>query len=91
MDPAACIETSRYQLSSYTHIYRQGYGSPEVDQTTPTVRAARVSADGLEVEIDVDGLVLGHVHEFDLAGLRSADEEPLLHRHAYYTLNRLPR
>jgi hypothetical protein len=91
VDPAACAETSRYQLSTYTHIYRQGYGSPEVDQTTPTVTEARVSADGLEVELDVDGMVVGHVHEFDLAALRSAADEPPLHRHAYYTLNRLPR
>ena len=33
----------------------------------------------------------GHVHEFDLAGLRSRDGETLLHRHAYYTVNEVPK
>jgi len=61
-----------YALQSYTHIYQQGYGSPEVDQTTPRVTEARVSADGLGVNITVEGLVQGHVHDFDLQRLRSA-------------------
>ena len=39
----------------------------------------------------LEGLVLGHVHEFDLAAVRAADGRALLHRHAYYTLNRIPK
>ena len=80
-----------YALQSYTHIYQQGYGSPEVDQTTPRVTEARVSADGLGVNITVKGLVQGHVHDFDLQRLRSANGERLLHTKAYYTLNEIPR
>jgi len=35
--------------------------------------------------------VLGHVHEFDLAGVRSKDGDDLLHTKAYHTVNRIPR
>ena len=38
----------------------------------------------------LDALKKGHVHEFDLAALRSAAGEPLLHRDAYYTVNEIP-
>lgn len=85
---AAIHET--YQLKTFTHIYRQGYGSPEVDQTEPKVTQAVVDPDGLGVTLDVAGLVKGHVHEFHLASMRSAENEPLLHADAYYTLNEIP-
>ncbi|HAV64660.1 MAG TPA: hypothetical protein DCY13_20125 [Verrucomicrobiales bacterium] len=90
VDRQVAGEVRRYLLQTYTHIYRQGYGSPEVDHTTPLVERADVSADGLRVTVRVKGLVRGHVHEFDLAGLRSENDEPLLHDRAYYTLNEIP-
>jgi hypothetical protein len=43
------------------------------------------------VRLVVDGLVLGHVHAFDLTGLASKDGEELLHTQAYYTVNRIPK
>jgi hypothetical protein len=79
-----------YQLKTFTHIYHEGYGSPEVDQTVPRATAAMVSEDGLKVELQVDGLQQGHVHDFYLPNLRSADGERLLHTSAYYTLNEIP-
>ncbi|SVD70542.1 uncharacterized protein METZ01_LOCUS423396, partial [marine metagenome] len=78
-------------VSTFTHIYHAGYGGPEVDQTTPVVKAAELSADGLRATIEMSQLTLGHVHEFDLGTLRSRDREELLHRHAYYTVNEIPR
>lgn len=80
-----------YSLETFTHIYQQGYGSPEVDQTTPKVTKAVVSRDGLEVRLTVEGLVQGHVHCFDLQPMRGASGEKLLHVNAYYTLNEIPR
>lgn len=80
-----------YELKTFTHIYRQGYGSPEVDQTQPTVTKATLDADGFGVTLEVAGLVQGHVHEFHLPALRSSEDEPLLHADAYYTLNEIPR
>lgn len=79
-----------YSLVTYTHIYQQGYGSPEVDHTTPQVTEAVVSSDRLQVHLLVDGLVQGHVHDFDLHHVRSAEARPLVHANAYYTLNEIP-
>ena len=84
-------DPNSYKLTTYTHIYQQGYGSPEVDHTTPTVTKAVVSEDGKRVRLHVDGLVQGHVHDFDLEAVQSAGGESLLHRNAYYTLNEIPR
>lgn len=79
-----------YRLKTYTHMYRQAYGSPEVDHTTPRVIRADVSDDGMRALLQVDGLVQGHVHEFDLEPCRSSDGESLVHKNAYYTLNEIP-
>ena len=72
-------DPSTYELKTFTHIYQQGYGSPEVDQTTPTPTRATVSEDGLSVELEVADRVQGHVHDFHLPKLRSVDDEPLVH------------
>jgi hypothetical protein len=79
-----------YQLKTFTHIYHEGYGSPEVDQTVPKAMSAKVSDDGMKVEIQVEGLMKGHVHDFYLPDLSSAEGEKLLHTSAYYTLNEIP-
>jgi hypothetical protein len=80
-----------YKLSTFTHIYHGGYGGPEVDQTTPQVKSAKLAADGLSAQIILSELKRGHVHEFDLGLLRDRDQEELLHRHAYYTVNEVPK
>lgn len=90
VDRAIAAQPQSYQLSTYTHIYQQGYGSPEVDHTTPRVTEATVSEDGLAVKLIIQGLVQGHIHDFDLGSLRSTDRESLVHSKAYYTLNEIP-
>jgi len=90
VDREIASKPESYALTTYTHIYQQGYGSPEVDETTPSVVKAVVSADGLQAELTVDGLVQGHVHEFDLQPVRSAEAKKLVHVKAYYTLNEIP-
>ncbi|MEM9366214.1 MAG: ThuA domain-containing protein [Planctomycetota bacterium] len=91
VDAKIATDTATYQLKTFTHIYRQAYGSPEVDQTTPVVTSAEVSKDGMRVLIEVDGRVQGHVHDFFLPEMRSLDQDPLLHANAYYTLNEIPQ
>ncbi|MEX2186339.1 MAG: hypothetical protein WD875_06080 [Pirellulales bacterium] len=90
VDPATAGDVKSYALKTYTYIYRADYGSPEVDPTTPTIKAVRVAADGRSVRLVIDGLQLGHVHDLRSAGLRSKAGFPLLHDKAYYTLNRIP-
>ncbi len=42
------------------------------------------------IRMGISGRSIGHVHEFHLDGLRSSLGKPLLHRVAYYTINRIP-
>jgi hypothetical protein len=91
VDRDIASDPDNYQMSTFTHIYRQGYGSPEVDQTQPQVVAASVSDTATSVHIQVDGLVRGHVHDIYLPTMRSATGEELLHKSAYYTLNEIPQ
>lgn len=88
-DVATLQAIESYTLQTYTYEYRSQYGSPEVDATTPVIRSATASDDGMSVRLMVDGLQLGHVHELHAPGVRSQDALPLLHDQAYYTLNRL--
>ena len=90
VDAAQAAKPATFELQTYTHIYQQGYGSPEVDHTRPTVTAAEVAPDGLSVRLRIQGLVQGHVHEFHVPTLKSRDGEALLHTRAYYTLNEIP-
>jgi hypothetical protein len=91
VDPAIASRPESYALTTYTHVYQEGYGSPEVDHTTPTVIRADVSPDGRQVQLRVEGLVPGHVHDFDFQGVRSDTGESLVHTKAYYTLNEIPQ
>ena len=91
VDPSVAARPETYQLKTFTHVYRQGYGSPEVDQTEPKVAKVSIAKDGKSVEIDVEGLAQGHVHDFFLPEMRSAGDEKLVHANAYYTLNEIPK
>jgi len=87
VDPSSAGRTDAYKLQTYTYIYQSSYGSPEVDQTEPTIESVKVSEDGKSAHLVIQGLQRGHVHELHLDGVRSAQNEPLLHAQAYYTLN----
>jgi hypothetical protein len=89
VDPDTAALPASYAMSSYTYIYHEGYGSPEVDRTAPVIEEARVSTDGQRVHLKVRGLRTYHVHELHLPGVRSRQGEPLLHPVAYYTLNEI--
>lgn len=91
VDADSVRNPAHYAMESFTHIFRQGYGSPEVDKTIPKVTKVTVSDDGRDAELLVDGLVEGHVHAFEFKGLRAKRGDALLHDKAYYTLNRIPR
>ncbi len=91
VDPAVAAKLDTYSLTTYTHIYAGFYGSPEVDHTTPNVTKAEVSGDGLSVRIYVDKIMEGHIHDFDLSNMKSEENEKLLHKKAYYTVNEIPK
>ncbi len=89
IDPATAVDGS-FKMSAYTYIYRGAYGSPEVDQVTPAVKVTKVSADGLTIDLSVEPLTKGHVHELTVSGLRSLAGKGILHPTGYYTLNEIP-
>lgn len=91
IDPAAAANVESYTLQTYTYIFQSAYGSPEVDFTKPTIQSATVGADGKSVRLVIEGLVAGHIHELTAPGVKSADGLPLLHKEAYYNLNRIPQ
>jgi glucose/arabinose dehydrogenase len=90
VDPATASDVKSYMMKTFTYVYRADYGSPEVDQTTPTITKVQVGPDRKSVRLWVDGLQEGHIHDLALAGVRSAEGQPLLHPQAYYTLNYIP-
>jgi hypothetical protein len=91
VDPGTAADPRNYRIDTFTHVYQQFYGSPEVDRTEPRVRGVEVLEDGRTVRLRVEGMVRGHVHSFTLDGVLSAEREALLHRHAHYTVNEIPR
>jgi hypothetical protein len=90
LDPAIAAKPETYVISTYTHVFTAGYGSPEVDHTSATVSRAEVADDGMSVRIYLDAFQEGHIHDFDLAAMRSATGKPLVHNKAYYTVNEIP-
>ena len=91
VDEKSATDPMNYRLESYTHMYRQAYGSPEVDQTTPRVEKAQLMEDKHQVLLQIDGLQPGHVHDFSFKGVQSKSGEKLVHSKAYYTLNEIPK
>ena len=62
-----------------------------MDQTSPSITKIEVAADNRSARLYIDALAEGHVHELHLDGVRSANDLPLLHPRAYYTLNYSPK
>ena len=91
VDASTAGNPESYRLTTYTYEYRSQYGSPEVDHTTPEITDAIVSDDRRSVQLTVNGLQIGHVHELHSDGVRNDHDLPLLHPEAYYTLNRIPK
>jgi hypothetical protein len=90
VDAATVENPDSWTAETYTYIFQASYGSPEVDRTKPTIKKITVNPDRKSAHIVLDGLQEGHVHEFHLTGIRSANGQPLLHQEAYYTLNQIP-
>lgn len=90
VDRVKAVDPASYKISTYTYIYQQQYGSPEVDGTIPAITKIAVGGDGKTVRLYLDEMQEGHVHEFHLGGVRSAAGASLVHAAAYYTLNFIP-
>lgn len=90
VDVESANDPSSWSMEAFTYIYQESYGSPEVDQETPTIVSAVASEDAMSVRLTIDGLVRGHVHHLMAPGINSADGQKLWHSEAFYTLNEIP-
>jgi hypothetical protein len=90
VDRATASRPDSYIGSSYTYIYQQKYGSPEIDPQPVKVNEAIVSDDGKSVQLRCAGLRERYVHELSVPGIRSSSGAPIANPTAYYTLNRIP-
>lgn len=91
VDAATATDISNYLLETFTHHFYGAYGSPEIELAEQRIVSATPSADGLRIRLVVDRLVVGHIHQLRLAGLRDRNGQRLLHDVAYYTLNQIPK
>ncbi len=90
VDEKAAADGSGYAMRSFTYLRHEKYGSPEVDGRDHAILEARVAPDRRSVDLVVEGLRAGCVHELTMRGVRDGAGEPLLHAEAYYTLNAIP-
>ena len=91
VDKKTAGDPKSYSIRTHTYIYQSSYGSPEVDETLPTIDKVEVADDGKSARVYVSKLQEGHVHELHMNGVRAASGIPLLHDTAYYTMNQIPK
>jgi len=94
-EPAVAVEPGKADAGR-THFAELGCANCHAlpDESRQPSAAAAPLADldpTRSVHLVVDGMVEGHVHEFDLTGVQLSKQRPLVHQHAYYTLNRIPK
>lgn len=90
VDSASASNVKSYKAAAWDYIYQKSYGSPQVDESKPKITKALVAKDGKSVRLYVDGMVRGHVHHFELEGVKAASGAQLWHPDVYYTLNEIP-
>ncbi|MEO2007053.1 MAG: hypothetical protein ABGX22_00055 [Pirellulaceae bacterium] len=90
VDYRTATDVNSYTMESYTYQYHQVYGSDELFKKPVSIISADLSADGRRVHLKTQPLRELYVHELRATGVRSTDDEPLIHVDAYYTLNRIP-
>ena len=91
VDAITASDPSSYMIKRYTYLFHETYGSDEIDKQALQVESASVSDDGKVVALKINDRRELYVHELVAAGVRDEKGKALLHDHAYYTLNRIPR
>ena len=89
MDAASLADAANYTVNRFRYYYQPAYGSPRVDEERVKVTGVGPALDGRSVELELEGLSAGFVHEIALPGLRTASGGALANPLGYYTVNRL--
>ena len=88
VDPSTLAEIA---VSSHTYEYHEAYGAPKKDKKAMKVKAAKLSADGKVLTLDLGGLREGYLHFVDMSGLKSKDGGSLLGDKAWYQVVKAPK
>lgn len=89
VDAASAVPAS-FAISNWTYEHHEAYGCPEIDPQQLTVTAAKLSDDGLSVDLQVQGMMVTRVHMLECNGVKGRSGATLWHSVAWYTLNALP-
>jgi glucose/arabinose dehydrogenase len=89
--PLAAMAEGSFKMKSYTYKLHSPYGSPEVDTKELVISGVKMHEDGLGLDLSVEGLRSGYVHELNAGGVRSKEDEKPVHKMAYYTLIELAK
>jgi azurin/glucose/arabinose dehydrogenase len=90
IDSATACNVENYKITRFNYKYHHEYGSPVIDQEVCVIRGVVISEDSLRARLVVDGLKEGDIHEIKAEGVRSSQQQALLHDIGYYTLNHIP-
>ncbi len=90
VDEGTAALPGSYAMTSFTYKYHRTYGSEIINQQPCPVQRVEVSADRMSARLFVSSLREGYIHELKADGVRSRQNQPLLHAAAYYTLNNRP-
>ena len=82
---------SMYDITSFTYKYHNTYGSPAINVHEHVVSGVDISSDGMSVDITLEDMREGYIHEIRLGDMVSSTGLSLLHDYAFYTLNAIPK
>lgn len=85
-DRTQALRESSYAIQSWQYKYHPDYGSPKVGHTPDTIKAIKLSADGMTAQLTMPTQV-GSMYRFKIT-VASASGAKLSNNNAYYTLNR---
>jgi len=89
-DDFAVLMPGAFRVTSHTYAHHADYGAPEIEHEEHAIRGVGLLADG-RVHLELDELRTGYVYTIEAAErVESLDGRPLVHRAAYYTLQRVP-
>ncbi len=91
VDPQTAGAVDSYDVNCWTYKYYSNYGDKRHEEHKLKVVKAAVGKDNKSVVLQLEKVEPYFVHALTAAGVRSADNLPLLHDKAYYTLNRVPK
>ena len=89
VDKAAAGTVGNFSIRHFELPWHAGYGAGQNKAQAVIPKAAKVSADGREVTLELPELKAEKIYEFHFNGLVATDGSELEHPMAYYTLNRL--